>query len=328
MRIRSRIQGVDGFICDVTIADCYTSGSMLDEQEVKLEHALIKNLVSRQISSDGLCIIDTYMAFTAPVRDIIQVEGENIMFGFFFKGKALVNIEYLESQREYNNNMHYIRYTPSFRGAFDMPPHLDFNYFVVILSKAFYFRLLDATNQLHRDFAGKVLTGRHSNLTDELLEITPAMKRVIHDIRNTDRTGQIKRLFLEAKLMELLVLQLEQLEQKSQPAGSVLRGDDETRIQEARLILEAQYVHPPSLAQLSRLVGLNEFKLKQGFKECVGMTVHGYVVNLRMETARQLLQEMQLPIGDIALQVGYKSPAYFTAAFKKHYGILPSEVKN
>jgi AraC-like DNA-binding protein len=205
---------------------------------------------------------------------------------------------------------------------------VDFNYFVIILSKDFYFRLLDPANQLHREFADRVRQGIHTNLTDENLEISSAMKQVIHEIRSTCRTGLVKRLYLEVKLMELLVLQLEQLQQAKQTGKSVLRGDDERRILQARTILEREFSNPPSLIQLARLVGLNEFKLKQGFKECVGNTVHGYAVQLRMEKARELLYAAQLPVGDIALQVGYKSPAYFTAAFKKHYGVLPSEVRN
>lgn len=328
MRLRSLIEGVETPVCDISFGDGYTSGSELIEKEVSLHHPFIQYLQSKQTFTEGLCIIDTHMNFADTVRDLISVTGECIMMGFFFKGKAMATINCLECQREYNNNLHYLRYTPTFEGVFEMPPFVDFNYYVILLSKDFYFRLLDPSNQLHREFAARVRQGIHTNLTDENLEISPAMKQVIHEIRSTYRTGLIKRLYLEAKIMELLMLQLEQLQHSAQARKSVLRGDDESRILQARSILEKDYSNPPSLTQLARLVGLNEFKLKQGFKECVGTTVHGYAVQLRMEKAKQLLQDLQLSVGDIALQVGYKSPAYFTAAFKKHFGVLPSELRN
>ncbi|MBD1397115.1 helix-turn-helix transcriptional regulator [Pontibacter sp. JH31] len=328
MRLRSLIDGVELPVCDVSFGEGYTSGSELIEQEVSLQHASIQYLHSKQLYTEGLCIIDTNMNFADAVRDLISVTGECVMMGFFFKGKALATINRLECQREYNSNLHYLRYTPTFEGVFEMPPFVDFQYYVILLSKAFYFRLLDPANQLHRDFAEQVRQGIPTNLTNENLAISPAMKQVIHEIRSTCRTGLIKRLYLEAKIMELLMLQLEQLQPLAQAGKSVLRGDDESRILQARSIIEKDYGNPPGLTQLARLVGLNEFKLKQGFKECVGATVHGYAVQLRMEKARQLLlQHRELPVGDIALQVGYKSPAYFTAAFKKHFGVLPSELR-
>ncbi|WP_299701975.1 AraC family transcriptional regulator [uncultured Pontibacter sp.] len=327
MRLRSLIEGMEIPVCDISFGDGYTSGSELIEKEVSLHHPLMQYLHSKQLYTDGLCIVDTHMNFADTVRDLISVTGECIMMGFFFKGKALATINCLECLREYNNNLHYLRYTPTFEGVFEMPPFVDFNYYVILLSKDFYFRLLDPSNELHRDFAERVSQGIHTNLTDVNLEISPAMKQVIHEIRSTCRTGLIKRLYLEAKIMELLMLQLEQLQHSAQDRKSVLRGDDESRILQARAILEKDYCSPPSLTQLARLVGLNEFKLKQGFKECVGTTVHGYAVQLRMEKAKELLQDLQLPVGDIALQVGYKSPAYFTAAFKKHFGVLPSEAR-
>jgi AraC-like DNA-binding protein len=327
MQLRSRIDGVETPVCDISIGDGYTSGSELVEKEVAVHHPFIQFLHSKQTSTEGLCIIDTRMNFADTVRNLISVTGECIMMGFFFKGKARATINCLEDRREYNNNLHYLRYTPAFEGVFEMPPFVDCHYFVIILSKDFYFRLLDPANQLHRAFADRVRQGIETSLTDENPGISPAMKQVIHEIRSTCRTGLIKRLYLEAKLMELLMLQLEQSQHPAQEGKSVLRGDDQSRILQARAILDSDYTNPPSLTQLARLVGLNEFKLKQGFKECVGNTVHGYAMHLRMEKARQLLQEMQLPIGDIALQVGYKSPAYFTAAFKKHYGVLPSELR-
>ncbi|WP_256441273.1 helix-turn-helix transcriptional regulator [Chitinophaga sp. HK235] len=72
----------------------------------------------------------------------------------------------------------------------------------------------------------------------------------------------------------------------------------------------------------------NDFKLKKGFKEMFGNTVFGYMNQVRMEKAKLLLLEGKNSIADISFTVGYKNPQHFTAAFKKHFGYLPSELKS
>lgn len=80
--------------------------------------------------------------------------------------------------------------------------------------------------------------------------------------------------------------------------------NDAQRIHEARAILEENFVNPPNIQELARLVYLNEHKLKQGFKACCNHTVHSYVVWLRMAKAKQLLRQSQRSIGDIAFEAG------------------------
>ncbi|RDV14906.1 AraC family transcriptional regulator [Pontibacter diazotrophicus] len=329
MQIDSKLDAVDAWICNETLATVYDNCCVPQEKEVVLEDPAISLLRSTQISAKGLFIIETQMVFNQPVCDNFQVTGESIILGFYLEGDASAEITGLLQHSVHPPNVHYICYTPSFKAEFRMPPNKLHRYFLVILSKEFYFRLLHQHSELHQEFADKVLQGRHTYLSDNPLEITPEMKWVLNDIRNCQRTGPLKRLFLEAKIMELLMLQLEQYQkpQEQQIRNSILRGDDAQRIAEARAILEENYQNPPTIQELARLVYLNETKLKQGFKTCCNHTIHGYVVWLRMEKARQLLQQSQQSIGDIAYQVGYKNSAHFTSAFKKHFGFLPSEIK-
>lgn len=107
----------------------------------------------------------------------------------------------------------------------------------------------------------------------------------------------------------------------------MLRGDDYEKLEEAKVIIEKDYVSPPSLCELARIVSLNEFKLKKGFKELFNTTVHCYVVKLRMEKAQILLNETDYSVREIAYKLGYKNPAYFSTAFKNYHGFVPSENK-
>lgn len=81
--------------------------------------------------------------------------------------------------------------------------------------------------------------------------------------------------------------------------------------------------NPPSLMSLARQVGLNDRKLKQGFRQVFGTTAFGYLHNHRMEQARSLLLENQLSVTAVAHSVGYTNLCAFSTAFRKKFGVSP-----
>lgn len=75
---------------------------------------------------------------------------------------------------------------------------------------------------------------------------------------------------------------------------------------------------------LSRMVALNEFKLKAGFKQVFHTTIYEYLRQIRTEEAVELMKE-DLTLEQIAGNVGYKSLRGFTQAFTKCAGKTPAE---
>jgi AraC-like DNA-binding protein len=66
-------------------------------------------------------------------------------------------------------------------------------------------------------------------------------------------------------------------------------------------------------------------KLKEGFKEVYGDTVYGYILDQKMEYARQLLDNGQNNVNEVGLKVGYSTASHFISAFKKKYGTTPKK---
>ncbi len=64
------------------------------------------------------------------------------------------------------------------------------------------------------------------------------------------------------------------------------------------------------------------------FKSQTGETIPSFISNLRLNKAKNLLAETKMPIGDIALEVGYSRLTYFSRIFKKKYNISPMEYRN
>jgi AraC-like DNA-binding protein len=57
------------------------------------------------------------------------------------------------------------------------------------------------------------------------------------------------------------------------------------------------------------------------------MSIKRYIINERMEHAKRLLESQTVSVAKVAEQVGYSSYSYFVAAFTKHYGCTPTNVK-
>ncbi|NJL47840.1 MAG: helix-turn-helix transcriptional regulator [Leptolyngbyaceae cyanobacterium SM2_5_2] len=153
---------------------------------------------------------------------------------------------------------------------------------------------------------------------------TPEMHGVLGQILKCPYQGFLKQLYLEGKILELSTLQFAQFagSSYSQPCPITLRTDDIERIYQAREILICQYSHPPSLLELARQVGLNDFKLKQGFRHVFGTTVFGFLREFRLEQAQTLLSNGQLTVQQVAHVVGYSHTGYFAKAFKRNMELV------
>jgi AraC family transcriptional regulator, transcriptional activator of the genes for pyochelin and ferripyochelin receptors len=159
--------------------------------------------------------------------------------------------------------------------------------------------------------------------------ITTRMLMIIDEIRKCEFSGGLKKLFMQSKALELLALQCEQYERATEISSKPNRisATDKEKIYHARDLLLAQLQEPPSLQQLSRLAGLNEFKLKTGFKEVFDNTVYGYLNDHRMEHARQQVLEGNRSLTDIAGTLGFSSIQHFSNAFRKKYGVSPGKMR-
>lgn len=83
-----------------------------------------------------------------------------------------------------------------------------------------------------------------------------------------------------------------------------------------------------TIEALSRRFLINQTTLKQAFKEAYGTSLAAHMKEHRMERAARLLRETRDSIAQVARSVGYESQSRFTAAFKKHFGVSPTEYRN
>jgi AraC-like DNA-binding protein len=150
-----------------------------------------------------------------------------------------------------------------------------------------------------------------------------ALADLVEDVRQSDRYGSLRRLFLESTALSMLARALSgrRIEQRS------LRVRDRERMLEARDRLIASMRTPPTLPVLARMVGTNEFRLKRDFKIMFGEPVHAFLLRRRLEHARAQLLDRDRSVKEIAAEIGYAHVSHFSAAFRKRFGVPPTAMR-
>lgn len=98
-------------------------------------------------------------------------------------------------------------------------------------------------------------------------------------------------------------------------------------IAHAQSQLRKQFAQPLKIAQLVRDSGLSERSFHRRFKRATGQSALDYLNGLRLRTARELLQQSNLTVAEIAQTVGIGDPGYFGRLFKRQFGDTPAQYR-
>jgi AraC-like DNA-binding protein len=192
----------------------------------------------------------------------------------------------------------------------------------------YFKRFLPTGHSLFSEFVKKINKKEFSSISKTALPITTEMFIILNDIVHCEKEGILKQLFIETNVLKLLLLQFEQygLSATAKEKPSVKLYDVE-KLNIVKSLLDQDISYPHSMGELCRKSGLNDFKLKKGFKELFGVTVFGYLHELRMEKAKELLNDNLKPIVEIAEYCGYTYVQSFSTAFRRRYGITPEKFR-
>jgi AraC family transcriptional regulator, regulatory protein of adaptative response / methylphosphotriester-DNA alkyltransferase methyltransferase len=94
--------------------------------------------------------------------------------------------------------------------------------------------------------------------------------------------------------------------------------------EEAADIVRREYARELVLEEIARRAASSRRQLQRAFSEAGGTTFRRYLQEVRMERAAELLNNGDIPIKRVAIAVGYRQPAQFAKAFRRHYGRTPA----
>jgi AraC-like DNA-binding protein len=83
-----------------------------------------------------------------------------------------------------------------------------------------------------------------------------------------------------------------------------------------------------TIKELARHIGLNEKRLKEGFRQQFGLPIYTFLQKSRLHAAREILESKDVKVIDVAMAVGYANPSRFSELFFREFGVTPSFFKS
>jgi AraC family transcriptional regulator len=139
--------------------------------------------------------------------------------------------------------------------------------------------------------------------------------------------GWIGQLYVES-LANLLAVSLLRDYSTTKPREVVYEGG----LGDRKILQISEYIHAHldgeiKLADLANVAGISQFHFSRQFKRSMGVSPHQYVMQQRVERAKQLLKISKLPIADIALECGFNSQSHLGKYFREVTGVTPNDYR-
>jgi AraC-like DNA-binding protein len=157
--------------------------------------------------------------------------------------------------------------------------------------------------------------------------INEIMLGIVNEILDNNYPPALKLNYVHVKSVELLMHVTKEIIDAS--TGVVHTGTHALSNEELQALygvpqmLEARIDEKITIQQLARKLAMGPMKLTRSFKSIYGLSVHQYVIRLRLHKAYGLLTTTATPIGEIAMTTGFSSTHHLSNAFKKAFGISP-----
>lgn len=237
----------------------------------------------------------------------------------------------LEGQSRFTFGGNYELQLKSGKNFFFYNPEMDLPVNVEVPPGArhvFLFLTIERVHELFVEDAAELPFLSSENVNRKFYDervIAPQTTVVLNQLFNTQLSPQAQRLFYQGKVYELLSFYFSAREVDTVSCPFLNDEENVRKIKLAKEFMLKHMANPPSIKDLAREVGLNEYRLKVGFKEVYGNTVYGYLLDHKMDHARTLLDSSKYKVNEVAYTLGYTNPSHFITAFKKKFGLTPKK---
>jgi AraC-like DNA-binding protein len=176
-----------------------------------------------------------------------------------------------------------------------------------------------------RSFLTRVAATRPALLLESNGWITREIRADLHRLLHTKEAAPGFSLYVNLAARTILYYLLLQSQQQCPP--NPYSDDEITAIHAARDIIRQNIRRHFAIPEIAKRTGINECKLKAGFRELFGQGIYGYLQSERMQESARLLTETRFTIKEIADKTGYRSVNSFIKAFRKNFGLTPGKYR-
>ncbi|MBC9931558.1 helix-turn-helix domain-containing protein [Chitinophaga qingshengii] len=185
-----------------------------------------------------------------------------------------------------------------------------------------------AANTEHLEAQGEELAWflKNPDLHALLIKATPEMEYLHHRIFNLLQQPHFPRLCAEQLMLELFSLVLSGGQQKMiTPLTDRQKRHHLPLISTVKTFISENISEDISLPQLADISHLSPFHFNRLFKQMTGITPYNYLLQVRLKEAHLQLRHSRQSITHVAFETGFNSLEHFSAAYKKQYGLSPSQ---
>jgi len=257
-----------------------------------------------------------------------EIDGDAIGFAFYGSGNVEVEIKYENTTKIKSNTSGLaISFFGNSKVAFShkIGPDKPLESISVFAKNKNLHTLPQLEYEVFKEHLPELLYPKENFVEGPAFYMTPYMQDAVYKIMTTKYQGSSRLLFLKSQVNELLAHFFAFL---ASGQTSQIPFIEREKLLQARTIITANLSKPPSLNELSKLIGLNNHKLKKNFKELFGIPVFKFLQEERLNKAYDLLSQGEMLVQEVAWLVGYESLSSFSNAFQDKFGIRPTEVRN
>lgn len=168
-----------------------------------------------------------------------------------------------------------------------------------------------------------------NNLADHRWALTPRMIELIRQMLTPSfLQPALRNLYLEGRAVEIVTETIMAVMQSEQGNANhdLPSRYDMIRLQRAKDLIAAHLTEPLSVERIAREAGVSASGLQRLFRVSAGQSVFEYVRGKRLERAFSMLQSGEASIQEACVIAGYTSPANFSTAFRRQFGISPRQM--
>lgn len=244
---------------------------------------------------------------------------------FHLSGSAFFGKDLLE----FPGNHHSLNFYPTFESQMVLKENRNTEKLMIKLQVPFVQKYLEQGDEYTRWFFDQVCNYTFFDTTQNGRIISPEVRSILMNIVQCPFEGTLRLLYLESQIKLLLSFLIYEFRTTATQEHRIdqLNSKDIEILHDIHKYASTQFLDEVSLYSICRQYGINEFKLKYGFKKLFGTSLMKLVQEKRMSHAREMLLESDRMITDVAFEVGYSSTANFSKAFRNFYGFAPSAVR-
>lgn len=216
-----------------------------------------------------------------------------------------------------------VEYSLSQNQVFLIPPHIQ-TYYYADPSYPYYYAWVGFNGSKVPDYLNHTgLSPEHPvcSLNVPAEDFLVLIQKMLA-VKELSLPNELERVGFLYEILSLLIFS----NQSTVPGKAPLNYSPETYVEYALQYIEHNY-NRITVSDISEYVGINRTYLHSVFKKKLHVSPQEYLISYKLNAAKKLLDETELPISDIAAQAGYNDSLTFSKAFKKCYGCAPREYR-